>query len=447
MARGDGKARKGLTKGSSTTKPRYTSGGVQKLAFGGKPGESAMARAEASRGVSSGGLGASTRDGGFGGSSPGGAGGGREGGFGGAGIGRLESPGQRGSVIPGAGNISAGRIAGGGGRNDLRNPQSNTARVDYLTNPARASARLGPNAAQAMADAGVNPDTANYAAGRINALVGSGPTILGDQSPGQRMATYNADGSITYSGVPTSTKTKQFYDRILPEEDLPVRAALPTRPVSYTPAPRPAAPPTSPMAVYGNEFSFTPEQTTNALKSLYSARQPGASYSELMGLQKAIKEPANKAMAATLAAPFSSRTRAPMAPVAAPERPMRPASTLAGYTGQEQRFAPAPATKQFADQIVPGGTKQFYDRILPEVETPKAPAGATRPPSVVAGRTNFSPARAPFDQFRGGRDDDRPRRRRPKPIIGEETVTNVRHGGPIRGDGKAAFGKTKGRYI
>lgn len=416
MARGDGKARKGLTKGSSSAKPRYTSGGVQKLAFGGKPGESAMARAEASRSpASSGGLGASTRDGGFGGAA---------------------------SSSGGGGNSDR---AGAGSK--ISNVTSRTERTSAITNPSAMNARLGPNAAQAMAGAGVSPDTAIRAAMSINRNMAQPSSILGDQNPGQRMATYNADGSISYSSVPTATKTKQFYDRILPEEDLPVRAALPTRPISYTPAPRPAAPPTSPMAVYGNEFSFTPEQTTKALKSLYSARQPGASYRELMGLQKAIKEPANKAMASTLAAPFSSRTRAPMAPVAAPERPMRPASTLAGYTGQEQRFAPAPAVKQFADQIAPGGTKQFYDRILPEVETPTAPAGAAKPPSVVAGRQNFGPAKRPFDRFRSGRDnDDRPRRGRRKPIIEEET-TNVRHGGAIRGDGKAAFGKTRGRTI
>lgn len=41
----------------------------------------------------------------------------REGGFAGAGTNRLESPAQRASVNPGAGNITAGRIAGGGGGN------------------------------------------------------------------------------------------------------------------------------------------------------------------------------------------------------------------------------------------------------------------------------------------------------------------------------------------
>lgn len=398
MARGDGKARKGLTKGNPS--------GVKRMATGGFASSS------------------------------------REGGFAAAGPSRLESPGQRASVSPGAGNISAGRIAGGGGRSDPRNPQSNTARVDYLTNPARASARLGPNAAQAMADAGVNPDTATFAARSINRLAGGVPNILGDPNPGQRLATIGPDG-ITYSEVPTSIKTKQFYDRILPEEELPVRATLPTRPISYTPAPRPAAPAQSPMAVYGNEFSFTPEQTTDALKSMYRARLPGASYSELMSLQKAMKQPENKSMAATLAAPFSSRTRAPMAPADAPARlPTRPVSTLAGYTGQEQRFPTAPAVKQFTDQIAPGGTKQFYDRILPESETPTAPAGRPTPPSVVAGR-NFSAGAFPY-RDRGGEGGGR--RRRKKPII-EETET-MKSGGRVRStDGVVSRGKTRGRYI
>lgn len=67
MARGDGKARKGFTRGKS----------AQKMATGGLAASS------------------------------------REGGFAGAGASRLESPGQRSSVSPGGGNVSAGRSPGG----------------------------------------------------------------------------------------------------------------------------------------------------------------------------------------------------------------------------------------------------------------------------------------------------------------------------------------------
>jgi hypothetical protein len=296
-----------------------------------------------------------------------------------------------------------------------------------------------------MADAGANPDTANYAAKSINRMAGSTRNMIGDPTPGQRMATYNADGSISYSAVPSTvtTQKKQIYDRILPERMFPTSAPVGTLGSFGTP-PAPAAPaaPKSPMSVYGDEFSFTPDQTTNALKSLYSARQPGASYNELMGLKAAMQQPANKAMAATLAAPFSSGTRAPMPP----ESPMRPASTLAGYTGQDQRFPPAPVTKQISDQITPGGIKEIYDRHPDMIEPASAPAGGAKPPSVVAGRQNFGAARNPLDPLREGRRGEGPRRKK-KPIIEEEAVTNVRHGGTIRGDGKAAFGKTKGRYI
>lgn len=349
MARGDGKAQKGRTKGSAI--------GVKRMATGGFAASS------------------------------------REGGFAGAGAGRLESPGQRSSVSPGGGNVSAGNTpgGGGGGRDDFRSPVSNAARNDYLSNPARSGARLGPNAAQAMANAGVNPDVATLAAKSINRL-----------SP-----------SVT-----------------------------------------PSAPAKSPMAVYGNEFSFTPEEKTSALKSMYNAKLPGAGYTQLMGLKKAMQDPKNKAMASTLAAPFSNRTRAPVksiadrvtqdpaysakdqdrllsgpveAPVYSPPRApaTRGLSQLANYTGQEQRFRPAP--------------------VAPAPTAPKAPAApaAGSPPKATGGTgSNFTAGQFPRER-RG--DDDRPRRRKKKPITAPEGGKKYSDGGRI--NGAAVRGWTKGKMV
>ena len=74
-------------------------------------------------------------------------------------------------------------------------------------------------------------------------------------------------------------------------------------------------------------------------------------------------------------------------------------------------------------------------------------ATSTKAPSnVVAGRQNFGPSTGPLGRLPIGGGGEGPRGKKKKPII-EEAVTNVRHGGAIRGDGKAAFGKTKGRFL
>jgi hypothetical protein len=122
-------------------------------AVGGKPGESAAAQAEASRGVSSG---------------TGNVGGVRDGGYGGAGVGSL----------------------GGGSRDalarEMTSPVNNAARNDYLTDAARASARLGPNAAQSMVDAGVNSYVANQGARTMANMLGASP-----QAPANKASNLN----------------------------------------------------------------------------------------------------------------------------------------------------------------------------------------------------------------------------------------------------------------
>lgn len=74
--------------------------------------------------------------------------------------------------------MAAGRDVGQGGNRDplgMRGPVNEAARRDYLTNAARADARLGPNAAQAMAGAGVNPTVANLGARTMNNMMASQP--------------------------------------------------------------------------------------------------------------------------------------------------------------------------------------------------------------------------------------------------------------------------------
>lgn len=363
MARGDGKVVKGQTKGKML--------GTKRMATGGFASSS------------------------------------REGGFAGAGAGRLESPGQRSSVSPGGGNISAGNTpgggGGGGGRSDMRSPVSNAARSDYLRDASRASVRLGPNAAQSLADAGVNPNVANLAARSINRMAPSGSSILS----GQRTAA-------------------------------------------------PAAP-KSPMDVYGDEFSFTPEQKTNALKSMYSAGLPGAKYGQLMGLKKAMQEPENKAMASALAAPFSSRTRAPVKSISDrvtqdPNYSTKDQESLLGTnTPAIARGDAVNATNISKTPATRAITAAPVAASLPDAKTPKAPAVRPAAPSVVSGG-NFSAGASPYRERGDGGGDGGLRKKkrllpREKRGFGDREGGRMSNGGTVRGDGKSLTGKTKGRMV
>lgn len=466
MARGDGKARKGLTRGSSSERPRYTSGGVQKLAFGGKPGESAMARAEASRSpASSGGLGASTRDGGFGGAaSPGGAGGG--------------------------GN---GRI----GSSQTPNVITRTERMSAITGPESMNMRLGPNAAQAMAAAGVDPDVALGAARSINRRVGDSPSILGDPNPGQRLATANRDGSFTYSPIQSSTivknQTKQFYDRILPEDDVvggfgpfnpatgyvpkmqgtsidtgwdaatgTFKAAAPSLPSARMTSAQDMASIVPGSVSFKQDKSFTPFAQTRAGMDLLQQSKSPLTVEQAKALKSQFPEGSSIALAGGQPPPGTTAYPATVGgfkvdvfvpdkagvttlgpKVGTFEPKAQTASPLTGYTGQEQRFRPAPVIRGQEQRFAPAPASGGAVAPPQGASTPAVKA----PSNVVAGRTNFGPARGPFDPFREGRGGEGRRPRRKKPIIEEETTTNVRHGGAIRGDGKAAFGKTRGRTI
>lgn len=98
MARGDGKAKKGMTRGGPKVKRMLLGGSVD----GPAPSNASSMRSGYSGGTTGGNNFGAGGAGGLGGSS-------REGGFAGAGVGRLESPMQRSSIQPGAGNVSGGR--------------------------------------------------------------------------------------------------------------------------------------------------------------------------------------------------------------------------------------------------------------------------------------------------------------------------------------------------
>jgi hypothetical protein len=104
MARGDGKAVKGKTRGKLPVKRMLLGGSVD----GPAPSNASSMRSGYAGGPSTGGNNFGAGGGGLGSSS-------REGGFGGAGAGRLESPGQRSSIRPGAGNVVGGASPRDGG--------------------------------------------------------------------------------------------------------------------------------------------------------------------------------------------------------------------------------------------------------------------------------------------------------------------------------------------
>lgn len=267
MARGDGKAQRGYTRGKSVIK--MAAGGNLAARDAAMGGAAVGSRAEASRSTSSGGLGSGS--GGLGGST-------RDGGFGGVDRGY---PDDR--------------------RVDLRsNPNtfSRTESTSALTSPDAMKARLGPNAAQAMVEAGVAPEWARSSADTINKRATDTRSILGDPNPGQRLATANRDGSFSYAPVQRSTiaknQMKQIYDRILPDSPLANYtgldrgfAAAPTTPTtrSISSAPTlPSARMTSAQdmasivpgsVTFAREKKFTPfAQTETGLSLLQKAKSP-----------------------------------------------------------------------------------------------------------------------------------------------------------------------------
>lgn len=456
MARGDGKAQRGYTRGKGVIK--MAAGGNLAARDAAMGGAAVGSRAEATRSTSSGGLGAGS--GGFGAST-------REGGFGGAG---RSYPDDR--------------------RVDLRgNPNtfSRTERTSALTSPDSMKARLGPNAAQAMVDAGLDPETARLAADSISRRAIDSPSILGDRNPGQRLATANRDGSFTYSPIQSSTiaknQKKQIYDRIMPNE--PNRTLFPSAaPVgtlgSFGPAATRSITTAAPPApAYGTpkfrssyedqqsivpgsvtfkqEKTFTPFAQTKAGMSLLEKSKSPLTVEQAKALKSQFPEGSSIALAGGKAPPGTTAYPATvggfkvdvfvpknagvttLGPKVGQFNPsFQPSSSLANYNGQEQRFAPAPAIRGQEQRFRPAAPSE---RPTAGIQTPPAPAGASSPPSVVAGN-NFTAGAFPY-RDRGGEGG---RRRRKKPII-EETET-MKSGGRVCGtDGIVSRGKTRGRYI
>lgn len=247
------------------------------------------------------------------------------------------------------------------------------------------------------------------------------------------------------------------------------------------------------MSVYGNEFSFTPDEVKASLMSMMANKLPGASFSDLMGLRKASATAENKALAGALSAPFSSSTRTPFgkAPydTAVPSgdfRPSFPAGKGTASLPSPGDFAPSfpygkgtpPAlgTKQFAERIQPEATsKQFTSRLPASYTGPTeapvytpgptpaaSPIAAPRPiASIVAPVRGLGPTIRDYERIREGGDrrfaDLEPRRERGfggdrvRRLKKDETPTTgttaLNDGGMARGDGRIYRGKTKGRYI
>ena len=160
----------------------------------------------------------------------------REGGFAGAGTSRLESPAQRASVNPGAGNITAGRIAGGGGGNDFsRSPlavygNEFTFTEEELKNAALSGApaiwgsRLNPSVLDLMAiqkKTNASPELQGIAAA-IRA-----PFMAGYQAP-------PAPAGLLDSAVSTATSPSGSFQGFgLPEIDLSSPITSPNPDVRY----------------------------------------------------------------------------------------------------------------------------------------------------------------------------------------------------------------------
>ena len=451
MARGDGKAVKGRTKGSSIGVKRMSLGGF----MGGKP--------------SGGNQSPSGSMGGFGGQASG-AGAGGAGGGGGNSLGASSRDGGFGGVDPGYPDDR---------RPDLRGNPNTTTRTESMssiTSPDSMKARLGPNAAQAMVEAGVSPEWARSSADTINKRASEPRSILGDPKPGQRLATANRDGSFSYAPVPGQVKTKQIYDQILPERKFPEAAPVGTLGSFGTAST--TATPKSPMAVYGDEFSFTPEQTTKAFRSMYDAKLPGASYNELMGFKKAMKDPENKAMASALSAPFSSKTRAPVKSISEkiPQDPSYSSKYQESLLGTNEPVVSSPDaaknTTLYKTSLAPvkpqPQTRSVGTQTPPNVQLPKPrPEGLStaKAPTTIANTKKATPKEGSVFvkdgvryQIRGGKAYNfnvpgGSKRGKPEKDrrFGEREpggLRNRRDGGVVRKtDGAATRGKTRGRYI
>lgn len=411
MARGDGKAVKGRTKGKML--------GVKRMATGGFASSS------------------------------------REGGFAGAGTGRLESPGQRSSVSPGGGNISASRSPGGMGGMGGGDRQTASGRPSGAS-PAGQMARLGATPAEAMTQAGIDSGRAQMLASVMGRLQDTRPASI----RGTEIQSLTPGGKIADRIEPTAGYIPQPTIKSVPQPQKYPGGRLPgfidqqsivpgnvtfTQASKFTPF---AQTPTGQELLAMSKKPMTAEQA-EALKDKFPPgstfyAQPGKGFLDLQSAA-ALRYPAPKNLSNLDTYPATIggyKFNVGIPKTAGINDPYGP------KIGQWNPAASAAAPKPIKDQIAaqPGvvaeaRTKQITDRILP--------TGSSGPAGVVAAprATNFTSSGRPFGGRDGGGRDDRPNRKKKKPIIEEEAVA-AKNGGIIsRGDGKAARGKTKGRYI
>jgi hypothetical protein len=453
MARGDGKALKGRTKGNPVGVKRMALGGF----MGGKP--------------SGGNQSPSGSMGGFGGQAS-----------------RAEASRSTGSAGGYGGQTSRAEAGGNNDRVGVGGVNTTTTiaeRASAMTSPAAQNARLGPNAAQAMVDAGVSPDTALRSAMSINERASYSPSILGDRNPGQRLATANRDGSFSYSPVQSSTiakRAKEFYDQILPNEPnrtmFPSAAPVGTLGSFGSAATRSIAPAAPPAPTYGTpkfrssyedqqsivpgsvtfsrEKQFTPFAQTKAGMSLLEKSKSPLTREQATALQKQFPEGSSMALAGGKPPPGTTAYPATVGgfkvDVFVPDK--AGTTTLGPKLGQ---FNPAPTPQKAQPQTGSVGTQ------TPRAEAAFTPKPTTKPAPVSTKKATQKEGSVFVKdgvryQIRDGKaynfnvpgGSKRGNLRRDDRFGGEdrERGGNKRDGGVIsKADGAATRGKTRGRYL
>lgn len=486
MARGDGKARKGLTKGSSSKVPSGFGGGVRRMAFGGNidgPSPSNASNMSSGYGGSrtTGGLGSSTRDGGFAG-----AGSGSRGGMG-------NSSGLAGSTREGGfGGAGSSRPSGGSAAGQL--------------------ARLGSDPARAMTGAGINSGRAQMLAGVYNDLAQQDlrdPSIRGTSiqslTPKGKIAD-RLEMTPDWENPYMAPAGKPVQRRPMPDRPFtptPKQSAvMPSRPFSPTPTQAsPAAPSFRPSyldqqsvvpgsVTFTQSKQFTPFAETDIGQSLLARSQkpmtaqqaakfakqlPEGSVligSGLAGLRyptpSGFDESAYNSYPAKIAG-YNFNVSVPkgagvtsLGPRVGSFNPSAPSSSQSFGSLKDQSRLPGMSGETVGPEF--GG--QFLDKDqsrLPGMSGPtegpvySGPTGSQRPtssPSVVAAadrasETNFSASETPFRDRPGGGEDRGLIRRRGKRHLrrGPKPKTMKSGGRVAKADGAASRGKTKGRYI
>jgi len=387
MARGDGKAQRGRTRG------------VKKMAFGGNPGDMATGGfgtgnigSGKSSSSPSGGLGSSSRDGGFG-----------------------------------------GAANGGSGRSDMRSPVSNAARGDYLSGANRASARLGPNAAQSMADAGVNPTVANLGARTINRTVSQPTRVDRDLLDQINRLSREIDDSNTAARVRGIGEM-----RALPDVNylgpFGESEAFDYNSVKLGPAASLQHPVSYPRSTQTGPLS----QSQELARIREDAKKALAGVSQAAPFQRGKGSPAYSGAPPSANAPFQSGKGSPA------NKPIQ--DRLPGMSGPTVGPSYRPVKNE--PNRFPGLSGATNEPVYTPPETPAKPAvkSPAKPSGATVSPPRFGGPMFPNREGGGGRNQNKK-----KPIINMRTPEGGRglmsDGGSVRGDGKANFGKTRGRTV